>query len=364
MKVLLSSALFAALFAVNIFSQYTSPESVTFDSLYNRYLVTNSNGKILQRSSAGVVTDFVSSSGGTHGLAIYNGVVYACTGSIVRGFSLSNAAQVFTATVSGASFLNGIAIDGTGMIYLSDFTNKRIYKLNSSNGAYWQYVTNTVSTPNGLVLDPPRNRLLICCWGGSAPVRAINLADSSMSIAVTTTYGNCDGIKLDKYYNVYISTWSPARIIRYDINFSLPVVEVVSSGLSNPADIFINKWADTLAVPNSGNSTVTFHNIGNIAGIHQVSTVTPSEFSLHQNYPNPFNPETVIKFDIPAGEVKTAKLTIYNTLGKVVRELFDSELAPGSYEVKFDASGLSSGVYFYSLRYGNYKETRRMILTK
>lgn len=364
MKALLSSLLFAAVFVVNIFSQYTSPESITYDSVYNRYLVTNSNGKIMQRSSSGGVTDFVSSSGGTHGLAIYNGVVYACTGNTVRGFALSNAAQVFTASLAGASFLNGIAIDNNGLIYLSDFTNKRIYKLNSANGAFWQYVTNTVSTPNGLVLDLPRNRLLICCWGGSAPVRAINLADSSMSILVTTTYGNCDGIKLDKYYNVYISTWSPARIIRYDINFSLPVVEVVSSGLSSPADIFINKWADTLAVPNSGNSTVTFHNIGNIAGVHQVNTVTSSEFSLHQNYPNPFNPETVIRFDIPGGEISKSKLTIYNLLGEAVREIFDTELAPGSYEVKIDASGLSSGVYFYSLQYGKFTGTRRMVLTK
>ncbi len=364
MKAFLSSLLFSLIFVVNIFSQYTSPESVTYDSVYNRYLVTNSNGKILQRSSSGVVTDFVSSSGGTQGLAIYNGVVYACTGNIVRGFALSNASQVFTATLTGATFLNGIAIDNSGLIYLSDFTNKRIYKLNSANGASWQYVTNTVSTPNGLVLDVPRNRLLIYCWGGSAPVRAINLADSSMSILITTTYGNCDGIKLDRYYNVYISTWSPARIIRYDINFSLPVVEVVSSGLSSPADIFINKWADTLAVPNSGNSTVTFHNIGNIAGVHQVSTVVPSGFSLHQNYPNPFNPETVIKFDIPAGDISTAKLTIHNLLGESVRELLNTKISPGSYEVNFDASGLSSGVYFYSLQYGNFTETKRMILTK
>ncbi len=345
------------------FSQYVSPESVTYDSLYNRYLVTNSNGKIMQRSSNGSVTDFVSSSGGTHGIAVFNGVAYACQGATVRGFALSNAAQVFTATLSGASFLNGIAIDNNGMIYLSDFTNKRIYKLNSSNGAYWQYVTNTVNTPNGLVLDPPRNRLIICCWGSNAPVKAINLSDSSMSTLITTSYGNCDGIKLDKYNNVYISTWSPARIIRYDINFSLPVTEVVTSGLSNPADIFINKWADTLAVPNSGNSTVTFHFIGNISGIETVNSNIPSKFMLHQNYPNPFNPSTVIKFEITEGNSITL-LNLYDINGRLVKELVRSQLNPGIYKYNLNAADLPSGIYFYRLYNNKSYSTKKLTLIK
>ncbi len=350
-------------FTLISYSQYVSPESVAYDSLYNRYLVTNSNGKIMQRSSNGTVTDFVSSSGGTHGIAVFNGVVYACQGSTVRGFALSNAVQVFTATLSGASFLNGIAIDNNGIIYLSDFTNKRIYKLNSSNGAYWQYVTNTVNTPNGLVLDPPRNRLIFCCWGSNAPVKAVNLSDSSMSTLITTSYGNCDGIKLDKYYNVYISTWSPARIIRYDINFSLPVTEVVTCGLSNPADIFINKWADTLAVPNSGNSTVTFHFIGNISGIEPVNHSLPGKFMLYQNYPNPFNPSTEIAFDIIDGNSITI-LSLYDISGRLLNELVRSQLNPGSYKYNLNAEDLPSGIYFYRLYNNKASISRKLTLIK
>lgn len=345
-----------------IYSQYSGPESVTYDSVYNRYLVTNNNGKIMQRSSGGVITDFVSSAGGTHGLAIYNGVVYACQGSTVRGFALSNAVQVFTASISGASFLNGIAIDNSGMIYLSDFTNKRIYKLNSSNGAYWQYITSTVSTPNGLVLDPPRNRLLICCWGGSAPVRSINLADSSMTVLITTPYSNCDGIKLDKYDNVYISTWGIQSVVRYDINFTLSPVVVVS-GLSSPADIFITKSKDTLAVPNAGNSTVTFHNIGNISGIQQINTNSPDRFMLHQNYPNPFNPVTKIRFDIAESGSNTL-LTVYNSIGQIIAVLVNETLGAGKYETEFNAADYASGIYYYKLETGKFSEMKKMVLVK
>ena len=345
-----------------IYSQYSGPESVTYDSVYNRYLVTNNNGKIMQRSSGGVVTDFVSSSGGTHGLAIYNGVVYACQGSTVRGFTLSNAALVFTASITGASFLNGIAIDNSGIIYLSDFTNKRIYKLNSSNGAFWQYITNTVSTPNGLALDPPRNRLLICCWGGGAPVRSVNLADSSMTILITTPYSNCDGIKLDKYDNVYISTWGIQSVVRYDINFTLSPV-VVASGLSNPADIYVTKSKDTLAVPNAGNSTVTFYNIGNISGVLQINSNIPSGFMLHQNYPNPFNPVTKIRFDIPASG-NNVKLSMYNSLGEKIAEPVNKSLGAGTYEVEFNATDYASGIYYYMLETGKFSEMKKMVLVK
>ncbi len=98
------------------------------------------------------------------------------------------------------------------------------------------------------------------------------------------------------------------------------------------------------------------------------SEEVPDKFTLYQNYPNPFNPTTTIKYSIPniAG-VETqnlASLRIYNVLGEEVATLVNEKQAPGNYSVQFDASNLSSGVYFYKLQYGNFVATKKMILLK
>nr|HRI47937.1 T9SS type A sorting domain-containing protein [Ignavibacteriaceae bacterium] len=90
--------------------------------------------------------------------------------------------------------------------------------------------------------------------------------------------------------------------------------------------------------------------------------VTPASFSLNQNYPNPFNPSTKITFSI----TKAAKtvLNVYNVLGQKVATLIDKELSAGQHEVTFDASKLTTGVYFYKLESGSNFEIKKMLLVK
>jgi hypothetical protein len=99
-------------------------------------------------------------------------------------------------------------------------------------------------------------------------------------------------------------------------------------------------------------------------------------FLLMQNYPNPFNPSTTIQYTIPAltpslspgervsvGQVRVT-LVVYDMLGRAVAALVNEEKQPGNYEVKFDASKLSSGVYFYKLTNGANTLTKKMLLMK
>ncbi|MEI7485080.1 MAG: T9SS type A sorting domain-containing protein, partial [Ignavibacteriota bacterium] len=93
-----------------------------------------------------------------------------------------------------------------------------------------------------------------------------------------------------------------------------------------------------------------------------ISTETPSKYSLSQNYPNPFNPTTNIKFSIiNSGDVK---LVVYDIQGREVQTLVNERLNAGTYEVKFDGSMLTSGVYFYKMVSEGFTETKRMILIK
>jgi photosystem II stability/assembly factor-like uncharacterized protein len=101
--------------------------------------------------------------------------------------------------------------------------------------------------------------------------------------------------------------------------------------------------------------------------IHQ-----PSEFSLCQNYPNPFNPTTKIKYSIPSnqnplpgeGRGGLVTLKVYDILGNEVATLVNEQKSPGEYEVEFDGSSLSSGIYFYQLKSGSFIQTNKMLLMK
>ncbi|MDZ7623864.1 MAG: T9SS type A sorting domain-containing protein [Ignavibacteriaceae bacterium] len=92
----------------------------------------------------------------------------------------------------------------------------------------------------------------------------------------------------------------------------------------------------------------------------QVSVV--SDISLEQNYPNPFNPSTSIKFTVPTSEFVSLK--VYDVLGNEVATLVNEQKAPGTYEVRFNAGNLASGVYVYKIQAGNFTQTRKLMLMK
>jgi cyanophycinase len=105
------------------------------------------------------------------------------------------------------------------------------------------------------------------------------------------------------------------------------------------------------------------------------SSLTPNEFILNQNYPNPFNPTTTIGFSIPTlssssplrkgrNEEGFITLIVYDILGSKIATLLNEEMNPGFYEVEFNGSNLSSGIYFYKLSTPDYSETKSMVLLK
>jgi len=107
----------------------------------------------------------------------------------------------------------------------------------------------------------------------------------------------------------------------------------------------------------------------NTIGIRQISSNTPDRFSLSQNYPNPFNPNTKINYKLPAsrqgGQITNyVSLKIYDALGNEVMTLVNQKQNAGTYEVEFDGTGFSSGIYFYKIETANFAETKRMVLLK
>lgn len=102
---------------------------------------------------------------------------------------------------------------------------------------------------------------------------------------------------------------------------------------------------------------------GGIINVNNISSQVPEGFSLKQNYPNPFNPSTSIRFELPKANRVTLK--VYDMSGKEVAILVKNEqVSAGLNEVVFNGSALASGVYFYTLQAGDFKETKKMVLVK
>ena len=101
----------------------------------------------------------------------------------------------------------------------------------------------------------------------------------------------------------------------------------------------------------------------NAGGLTEITPdVTPAKYSLSQNYPNPFNPTTNVQFSIP--NVQYVTLKVYDVLGRELETLVNEKLSHGNYSVNWNASAYSSGIYFYTLTAGDFRETKRMVLVR
>lgn len=148
-----------------------------------------------------------------------------------------------------------------------------------------------------------------------------------------------------------------------------PIVEMYGAGIF-PSERFGGRAGYRLTGSDScfavfeGPTGVTAYGVSGCSG--PVSSVEneelPVSYSLSQNYPNPFNPSTTISFTIPnSGFVK---LVVYDVLGKEVTTLLNEEKVAGVYEVNFNVRNLASGIYFYTIKAGNFTSTKKMILMK
>jgi hypothetical protein len=113
------------------------------------------------------------------------------------------------------------------------------------------------------------------------------------------------------------------------------------------------------------NQHVIISEDGSIIGLNTNKGDVPKEYNLYQNFPNPFNPSTKIRFNISSNAKRSkVQLVVFSILGEEVASLVNGVLNPGIYEVEWDASGYSSGIYYYRLETEKYSETKKMVLLK
>jgi glucuronoarabinoxylan endo-1,4-beta-xylanase len=139
-----------------------------------------------------------------------------------------------------------------------------------------------------------------------------------------------------------------------------PYVTSETKNCSQESDILVSNASFSASL--NGESVTTFVSSGNVIVSIENSPSHPTSFKLYQNYPNPFNPSTRINFEIP--EKSFVSLKVYNILGEVVAELAGKQYVAGVHSLTFDASHLASGIYFYTLRAGDFTQTKKMFLIR
>jgi hypothetical protein len=273
---------------------------------------------------------------GTHYPQYGEGVFLSTNNGTTWTQTALNDKNIYSLIISGSNIFAG--------------TNQGIY-FSTNNGTSWTQTGLNNQTVMSFVISG--NNIFAGTWTSGVYLSTNNgtswtqTALSNGSIYSLATLGN--NLFAGGLYGVYLSTNNGTSWIAINQGFN--------------ADPFVH----ALLIANNyifagATNGVWRRPLSEVVSIQNISTETPSKYSLSQNYPNPFNPTTNIKFSIVnSGDVK---LVVYDIQGREVQTLVNESLKPGTYEAAFDGSMLNSGVYFYKLITGTFSETKKMILIK
>jgi hypothetical protein len=254
----------------------------------------------------------------------------------------------FEEVLAAARYGNFYCISGKGdsLIYLHSFPGD------------WMYSVNKIPSIDGNfsyeMLAGTRDGKVVCFSGGTVAV--------PVELTSFTGYISQNKVNL---------TWTTAT-------------ETNNSGFEIERKS-VDEWEKIGFVPGSGTTTelrsysfndenltsgnysyrlkqIDYNGLFDYSEVIEIEVGVPSQYSLEQNYPNPFNPVTTISYSLK--DKGLVSLKVYDILGNEVATLLDKEMESGTYQYKFNASAIASGIYFYTLKAGDFLSTKKMILLK
>ena len=288
----------------------------------NSYYI-NSNGHIFL-GAAGIMYSGIfrsTDNGNSFSMVWFNNYVYSLTGN--------SSGTIFAGTSGGIYRSNDNGNNWVNIFNVYD----QVYSILIVPYGYMYAGTHN----SGLFRSTDYGYSWVCIWSGFEDNHSLVQNQNGDIFAFVT------------YHGIY-------RSLNYGYNW-----HQYSAGIFNPMllSLAINSngylYAGTIGAG-------VYKTINSTIGIKPISNEIPESFSLSQNYPNPFNPQTKIKFGLP--EQSFVKLVLFDVLGRKIGVLVNEELKAGEYEVTWDATTLSSGIYFYRLETNKYNETRKMVLVK
>ncbi len=352
-------------------TNWISQTSPTSNSLLSVYFVSSSVGWAV--GALGVI--IATGNGGTTWAIQPSGITSAlnsvCFISSSTGWAVGEYMTVLKTSNSGTNWIPLLSSD---LAIISVFFNSSLVGYIAGNGFLYKTTngglnwTAPVSNPAWAIYSvhfPP---------GITTTGYAVGMGSPSPPILKSTDSGNNWAIQpvplgnaLTSVYFTNVSTgWAAGWIgtIMYTSNGGTNWSDQTSNTSNSLRSIYFVNSLTGWTVGDLG--TILKTTSGGITGVNRISNEIPSRYSLSQNYPNPFNPKSKIKYQIANTQIKNqnVKLVIYNSLGEEMEILVDQIQQPGIYEVEFDGSKLSSGVYYYKITTGEFIETKKMLMIK
>jgi hypothetical protein len=304
------------------------------DSLYNLFLFDKSGNLVKKRSFSNLISTSIKL------VEVHDSTFYVCWGT---------RAQLFNEQLEPVSEI--IKLPASLSIYLGDKEYINTKKMYGEHQMFWYEISrakigeDTISNKIYLenyselnqVLKIKDNQLLVIYNKKGAITAQLynnNLEELPKRITISSTEGQ---IKKDAH----------AHRLENKVLFT---------------------WTNRESSESNFDIYGKIYSLDEVTDINSQNKNLPEKFSLSQNYPNPFNPVTTINYEIPnVGQdavLTSVKLTIYNLLGEEVATIVNEQKPPGRYQVKFDGSNLSSGLYIYRIETDNFTFSRKMLLLK
>ncbi|MEZ5360561.1 MAG: dockerin type I domain-containing protein [Candidatus Zixiibacteriota bacterium] len=239
------------------------PECVAFDSVRNRYLVSNVySGNIVAFDSLGNQSLWGNyfNQGMALGNIIDGNTFYVSMGTDdIIALDLETGEQVWSFFVPGYEFgVDGLAVDTSGYLYVVGRLSGKIMKINLSDTTGVVLVSSGLPMyPQELYFDAKYNRLLVGSWTTNAPIVAVDVNTGAITTLVYSTVGFTDGITMDPQRNVYIASEEYGVVTMYDSAFTEPPVTIIS-GLQGPSGLEFNWQKRVLSIPVTDVDTVVF----------------------------------------------------------------------------------------------------------
>ncbi len=219
------------------------------------------------------------------------------------------------------------------------------FYMSGSPGVFYTFKQLSQSIPAGSIL---KSRWY---YESSGAYSNSENSDGGHLLFINSIPNNQEGISSERIQDMFASVDYPMyqwNIEEFEITQTIPAGAYIAIGGAVWPSYIYNNW-DYIKIYSSTTDISTELSL-------------PSNYILYNNYPNPFNPTTKIKYDLPkASEVQ---LIVYDNLGREVATLVNEQKPAGSFEVEFNASQLSNGVYFYELRAGDFRDVKKLILLK
>ncbi|MBN1633090.1 MAG: T9SS type A sorting domain-containing protein [Ignavibacteria bacterium] len=384
----------------NCFSQWVQVSNGMGNNQYVISLATSGNnifagtygsGVYLSTNNGQTWTQTTMNNKDVYSLAISGNNIFAGTGNGV--YMSTNDGQSWTQTTLNNQSIPSLAISGNNIFagteyygaYLSTNNGQNWTQTSLKNGVVSSIAINEnnifAGTGNGVYLSTNNgqnwmqsglnnkeihslaingNNIFASIWESIVYFSSDNGQNWSQTALnyVTALFLTISGnnIFAGTYEGVYLSTNNGQNWIEKNQGFN--IIPSVSALLIANNYIFAGTWF----------YSVWCRSLSEIIGIKNISTEIPSAFSLEQNYPNPFNSVTSIKYKVTSEGCRSQKtgfrLKVYDLNGREIKTLVNDELNPGTYEVRFDAGDLPSGVYFYRMEKEKFSETKKLILLK